>query len=77
VETYNGSIWVESQLGRGSTFRFTVNGQFVVRGNSAGAEAGSGSGSGSASPAPAAPPVLLPPRPVTEEPPPREHGKAA
>jgi signal transduction histidine kinase len=30
VETYNGSIWVESQVGRGSTFRFTVNGQFVL-----------------------------------------------
>jgi signal transduction histidine kinase len=30
VETYNGSIWVESQLGRGSTFKFTVNGQFVL-----------------------------------------------
>jgi signal transduction histidine kinase len=30
VETYNGSIWVESRLGEGSTFRFTVNGQFVL-----------------------------------------------
>jgi signal transduction histidine kinase len=30
VETYNGSIWAESQLGRGSTFKFTVNGQFVL-----------------------------------------------
>ena len=30
VETYNGSIWVESRRGEGSTFRFTVNGQYVL-----------------------------------------------
>ncbi len=30
VEMYNGSIWVDSQVGQGSTFRFTVNGQFVA-----------------------------------------------
>jgi signal transduction histidine kinase len=29
IETYNGSIWVESELGRGSTFRFTMNGKYV------------------------------------------------
>lgn len=32
IETYNGTIWVESEPGRGSTFRFTVNGRYVSSG---------------------------------------------
>jgi signal transduction histidine kinase len=31
IETYNGTIWVESRLGEGTTFRFTINGQFLAR----------------------------------------------
>ena len=30
IETYNGTIWVESKPGQGSTFRFTVNGRYVA-----------------------------------------------
>jgi signal transduction histidine kinase len=35
VETYNGSIWIESRLGEGSTFRFTINGMYVMGGRTA------------------------------------------
>jgi signal transduction histidine kinase len=30
IETYSGTIWVESRLGQGSTFRFTINGRHVA-----------------------------------------------
>jgi len=30
VETYDGSIWVESVFGQGSKFRFTINGRFIA-----------------------------------------------
>jgi signal transduction histidine kinase len=32
VETYNGSIWAESTVGNGTTFRFTINGRYVSSG---------------------------------------------
>jgi signal transduction histidine kinase len=37
IETYSGTIWVESALGKGSTFRFTINGQHVASPLGAGA----------------------------------------
>jgi len=32
IETYHGTIWVESMYGKGSTFRFTIGGQHVYTG---------------------------------------------
>jgi signal transduction histidine kinase len=32
IETYNGSIWAESTVGNGTTFRFTINGRYVSSG---------------------------------------------
>ena len=32
IETYHGTIWVESMFGKGSTFRFTIGGQHVYTG---------------------------------------------
>jgi signal transduction histidine kinase len=29
IETYSGTIWVESERGCGTTFRFTINGKHV------------------------------------------------
>jgi signal transduction histidine kinase len=36
VQTYSGRIWVESEWGKGSTFRFTLNGKYVPSATSMG-----------------------------------------
>jgi signal transduction histidine kinase len=40
VETYSGTIWVDSAVGQGSTFRFTINGKFLA--GAAGQQGGRG-----------------------------------
>jgi signal transduction histidine kinase len=40
IETYSGTIWIESVVGHGSTFRFTINGQYVPLGTPGAAASG-------------------------------------
>jgi two-component system sensor histidine kinase/response regulator len=50
IETYNGVIWVESKLGEGTTFRFTINGKNLPlnsSGDSNNGDASNGQQSGS------------------------------
>jgi signal transduction histidine kinase len=42
VETYSGTIWVDSAVGQGSTFRFTINGRYLAATGRAVASASAG-----------------------------------
>jgi hypothetical protein len=64
VETYSGSIWVESKLGEGTTFRFTINGRHVPAAPDAPVAPRSGAAGAVAEPdEPPPPPPPLPIRP--------------